>query len=111
MENYTPVIGKTYSLFGKDKSTSQYYSSVRNLTDHFLDLFSESEQDLLNYIHKISRNRYSLTRELSYNPPKSKLGDILNLLNETLAIYTPGVEKHLKSEPFYKFITDRNKIF
>lgn len=107
MENYTPVIGKTYSLFGKDKSTSQYYSSVRNLTDHFLDLFSESEQDLLNYIHKISRNRYYLTRELSQNPPKSKLGDILNLLNETLSIYTPGVEKHLKSEPFYKFITDR----
>jgi hypothetical protein len=108
VDNYAPVVGKTYTLFGEDKSTHQYYSIVRNLTNQLLDRFLWSEQDLLNYLQKISRNRHSLNKEFRQNPAKSRPGEILNLLNAALSSYTPGVEKHLKSEPYYKFITDKS---
>ena len=32
---------------------------------------------------------------------------ILNHLHKTLNSFTPGIEKHLRSEPLYKFITDK----
>jgi hypothetical protein len=36
---YSPVYGKTYSLFGKSDSTSEYYETIRMLADkiHALD--------------------------------------------------------------------------
>lgn len=106
MDNYTPVTGKTYTLFGENVTTRQYYSTIRDVTDHLLDQFSLSEQDLLNYLQKVSRNRYSLARILRKNPQGSRPGIILHYLHKTLSAYSPGVEEHLRSEPFYKFFTD-----
>lgn len=107
MDNYNPFIGKTYTLFGDTKSTGQYYSTIRSLTNQLIDQFSWSEQDLLLYLQKSSRNRRFLARELRQNPLKSRLGTILNHLHETLTTYISGIEKHLRSEPLYKFITDK----
>ena len=110
MNNNTPVIGKTYTLFGKNQETQLYYQKIKDLTDSIMTSHKLSLTELLNYIHKIGRNRASLKRASSNNSKDHELSSILRLLHESLADFTPGVEQHMKTESYYKRITD-NAIF
>ena len=106
MDNYTPVIGKTYTLFGNTRKTQSYYLKIKELADRILDVRKMDEKELLNYIQKVSHNRTSLKKAASKKIKESELSSILELLHDSLAEYTPGVEQHLKTEPFHKCITD-----
>ncbi len=106
MDNYTPVIGKTYTLFGDSRETQPYYQKIKELTNRILSDQNMGEKDLLAYIHKVSGKRASLKKANKKNSRVSELSSILELLQNSLAEYTPGVEQHLKTEPFYKYITD-----
>ena len=106
MDNYTPVIGKTYTLFGNTRETQSYYLKIKELADRILDVRKMDEKELLNYIQKVSHNRTSLKKAASKKIKESELSSILELLHDSLAEYTPGVEQHLKTEPFHKCITD-----
>jgi hypothetical protein len=108
MDNYTPVIGKTYTLFGENQETQPYYQKIKDLTDSILTSHNMSITELLNYIHKVSPNRASLKKAMSRNSKNYELLSILELLNKSLAEYTSGVEQHLKTEPIYKCITDNS---
>jgi hypothetical protein len=106
MNDYNPVIGKTYSLFGNCRETQAYYNKIRELTNNILDIYQFDQKSLLAYLIKIDRNRISLRKAKSLSSKENKLSNILELLHKTLADYSPGVEQHLKTEPVYKCITD-----
>jgi len=108
MDNYGPITGKTYTLFGKNRETQPYYLKIKDLTNKILDDQDMGMEELLDYIHKVSRNRASLKRATSRNSTNYKLSSILALLHNSLAEYAPGVEQHLKSEPIHKCITDNS---
>ena len=52
---YKPVEGKTYSLFGSEENTDGFYSRISELTDELLKRFSFTEEQLLDFIIKVSR--------------------------------------------------------
>jgi hypothetical protein len=37
MDNYGPITGKTYTLFGKNQETQPYYLKIKDLTNKILD--------------------------------------------------------------------------
>ena len=105
MDNYHPVTGKTYGLFGDEEATKAYYSRVKILTDELLQKYSDSEPQLLEYIQGTSRkNHLSLRRKI--HRPGDKLSCLLNRLHDSLSIYTPGADDHIRSMPVYKYLTD-----
>lgn len=106
MDNYTHIIGKTYTLFGNSTETQPYYLKIEELTDKILHDKNMGVKDLLTYIHKVSRNRTTLKKVNYKKSNGSELSSILKQLDDSLAEYTPGIEEHLKTEPFYKCITD-----
>jgi hypothetical protein len=108
MDNYKPVIGKTYTLFGNSGETQAYYHKIKELTDNILNSNNIDEKTLLSYLLKIDHNRAALRKAGSSNSKENKLPYILGLLHESLAGYIPGVEQHLKSEPVHKCITDNS---
>jgi len=110
MENYPPVIGKTYSLFGDSTATRPYYQKITELTDEILERFSYDEQQLLNFIQPLSRNRMNLKRISRQNPVSSNKSWLLNLLNTSLEGYTSTTEEHLRSTPAYKMIRDKRLL-
>jgi hypothetical protein len=106
LENYKPVIGKTYTLFGNTGETHPYYLKIKELTDKILHYREMSEKELLTFIQKFSLNRTSLKKATSKKSNSSELSIILEILPDSLADYISGIEQHLKTEPFHKCITD-----
>jgi hypothetical protein len=105
MDNYYPITGKTYGLFGEEKSTNPYYSEVISLTGELLDHYSFSEPQLLEFVQNASRKiLLSIRRKVSAQ--NGKLSYLLNRLHDSLSSYTPGADDHIRSSPVYKYITD-----
>ena len=106
---YTPVIGKTYTLFGDGESTREFFNTVSTLTDTILNHFFWTPSEFLAYIQLKSKKRIKLDPDwLKTSNPK--FYDLIEILHKGLSVFTPGVEDHLKSVPVYKFVTDRGLL-
>jgi hypothetical protein len=103
---YSPVNGKTYSLFGKSDSTSGYYETIGMLADKILDLNPDPHY-LIDNITKFSSKRKILKRSLEIKKSGNLLTDILNLIHPHLKKYTENTEEHLKTLPLSKFLDKR----
>jgi hypothetical protein len=99
---YLPVNGKTYSLFGKSDSTSEYYETIRMLTDKILALNPETG-DLIDNIRRFSSKKRILKKSLGIKDHDSLMEVILNLIDPYLRIYTENTEEHLRTLPLSKF--------
>jgi len=99
---YSPVIGKTYSLFGGSDSTSGYYKTIRMLADQVLDLNSDTK-NLIQSIREFSSKKRILRKSLSVPDPDNPMSVILNLIDPFLKKYTENVEKHLRTLSLSKF--------
>jgi len=110
MNNPLPVTGKTYSLFGNNNATLQYYSTIRQVTDILLTQYSMDEQQLLEYINIYSEKRQFLKKITLKNSRSSIMAGILRRLDDTLRPYTMDIEKHIKSTVSYKVLTDRRLL-
>jgi len=99
---YSPVNGKTYSLFGNSDSTSGYYETIGMLADKILDL-NPDPRYLIDYITKFSSKKKTLKRSLETKKSTNLLTDILNLIHPYLKKYTENTEEHLKTLPLLKF--------
>ena len=108
MDDYNPVIGKTYTLFGNSRETRSYYYKIKEVIDKILKEQSIVEKDLLDRLTKIDRKRTKLEKARREKVNEKDLSSILKLLHETFADHTPGVEQHLKTEPLHKCITDNS---
>ncbi len=93
------LTGKTYSLYGNQSITHQYYGTIKRLTDLFLQKCTD-EKRLLHQVQQASDNS-SLLRKFSVrNTDKSLISFIKESLRDSLSIYTKYVNKHLKNLTF-----------
>jgi len=108
--SYKAVSGKTYSLFGIDISTDEYFATIRKLVESLLGLCPD-QQVLLYHVQKAAGMRPK--KSLSYAHDDSLSAHIQKTLYEALRPYTRAVKGHLKSVPlsqrFDKTITTREK--
>ncbi len=92
-------IGKTYSLYSKQSGTNQYYRTIKELTDLFLQKCPDKKK-LLSQIQKASAKR-SFFKKLPGRPnDESLISFIKRTLKDTLSVYTKGVDQHLKTLTF-----------
>ena len=110
MEDYIPLYGKTYSLFGQDTRTEPFYRKIPALTDEILAQLSIPEIQALEYIQSLSRNRRKLKTAGKKSAGYSALTDLMHSMDGELADYTPGVEQHLKEVSLHKYITDKELL-
>jgi hypothetical protein len=93
-----PLQGKTYSLYGSNADTDQYYSVIRNLTDLFL-VRCPDEKELLAQIQTAGSDRSFISRIKRGRADKSLISFIRKNLRESLSVYTTRVKPHLKTLP------------
>lgn len=86
--------GKTYSLFGNNNNTDEYYRVIRELTDLFLKRCPD-KKSLLLQIRRAGGSRLSL----SGTDDRPLISFMRKTLKESLPLYTEGVKEHLKTLP------------
>lgn len=93
---YSPVYGKTYSLFGQADSTNEYYETIRLLADKIL----EKEPDLrklLKIISGYSSRKGALRNLFRKESSEILISFIISLTDNHLKLYTKNTEEHLKT--------------
>lgn len=103
---YSPVNGKTYSLFGNSDSTSGYYETISMLADKILDL-NPDLRFLIDHIAEFSLKKKILKRSLEKKDRDNLMSNILNFIHPQLEKYTGNTEEHLKTLPLSKFFDKR----
>jgi hypothetical protein len=93
---YKTFSGKTYSLFGVDVSTDQYFNTIHNITESLLVLCPD-ERILLFHVQKAGGMRFKKSLTLACDD--ALIAHIRKELYEALHPYTRGVKEHLKSIP------------
>jgi hypothetical protein len=99
---YSPIYGKTYSLFGKSGSTSEYYETIKLLADKIL-ILNPNTRDLIEDIRKFSSKKRTLKKSLKIRDNGNLMADIINLIDPHLRKYTENTEEHLRTLPLSKF--------
>lgn len=97
---YTPVQGKTYSLFADNGDSEGYYSEIKRLADLFLD-HRPGERELLRLIQDSGRKTFFERLKLDGHD-REILRFVRENLGRSLSGYTPNVRDHLKSLPLAK---------
>ncbi len=110
LEDYKPIFGKTYSLFGQATTTEPFYRKIKALTDEILSLLALPEAQALVYIQSISRNKRKLKTAAAKPAGYSTLTDMLHRVDRGLAEYVPGLQQHLREVPIHKHITDKELL-
>ncbi len=97
---YSPLPGKTYSLFGRSSSTEGYYGLIQQLVDECLRKYSDKEA-LLEMLRKASAKKRMLrrAREGGGDPD---LAFLMGRISPALSEYTPFVRQHLDDMPVLK---------
>jgi hypothetical protein len=99
--HYSPLPGKTYSLFGYGSSTDGYYDLIKQLVDECLRKYPD-EEELLGKLRRASAGKRRLRRAREgHGDPDIVL--LLGRISPALSEYTPFVEQHLEGLSFLKF--------
>jgi hypothetical protein len=99
---YSPLKGKTYSLFGETDSTTGYYETIRILADKALALNPDT-RNLIQRIREFSSKKRILKRSLGKIDSGNPMSVILNLIDPSLKKYTENTREHLRTLPLSKF--------
>lgn len=94
--NENKIIGKTYSLYGRNDVSDYFYNDLNELTDLVLNE-SEVPFEFINFLRKSSEGRRKLRKEIKINPDKTRLGKILHLAENSLSKYFTDIDAHLKN--------------
>jgi len=97
---YTPVQGKTYSLFAEGEDSERYYAKIKGLADVFLQRCPD-EKRLLGLIQKVEKRAFLGGSKIS-GADREILRFVQETLRKSLSIYTRKVSHHLKSLPSTK---------
>jgi hypothetical protein len=100
--DYLAVEGKTYSLFGKTGSTTEYYDKIRGLADEILIRYPDIRV-LAEKINQFSSKKSYLKNILKKQASENIISYILNLIDLHLKKYTENTEDHLRKLPVSKF--------
>ena len=90
--------GKTYSLYGSDSGTDQYYCVISKLIDLFLQRCPD-EQRLLAHIRKAGSGSSFISKLKETQLDKQLISYMKKSLRESLSIYTTDVKQHLRTLP------------
>jgi len=93
---YYPIGGRTYSLFGKSDSTTEYYETIRQLADKVLGMNPDT-RSLIENIRRFSSKKRILKKSLEINDHSNLMSEILNLVDPDLKKYTEKTEEHLRT--------------
>jgi hypothetical protein len=91
----TPLIGKTFTLYGKNKSSDNYYLKIKELTDSFISK-NGNIKELLDLIRPASNKRRLLKKLAKQTDGNDRLSIILHALKNSLSEHTTPLESHLK---------------
>jgi hypothetical protein len=97
---YTPVQGKTYSLFAGGGDSAPYYAEIKRLANVFLQRCPD-EKRLLGLIRKVGK-RHLLLGLKTTGADRQTLQFVRETLRQSLSIYTQNVSNHLKTLPLAK---------
>ena len=97
---YTPVQGKTYSLFGKADDSEGYYAEIKRLADVFLQRCPD-EKRLLGLIQRVGKGPFLLGLKTT-GADRKTIQFVRETLRQSLSIYTQKVSNHLKNLPLAK---------
>jgi hypothetical protein len=95
--SYKAVSGKTYSLFGTDISTDQYFRTMRAIAESLLG-HCPDPRNLLFHVQKAGGMRFR--KGSGFTPDDSLAAHIRKTLRNALHPYTGAVRDHLKNIPF-----------
>jgi hypothetical protein len=99
-KHYTPVQGKTYSLFAEGDDSERYFTEIKRLADMFLQRCPD-EKRLLGLIQQVGRRPF-LWGLKNTRADRKMLQFVKETLRQSLSIYTQNVSNHLKSLPLAK---------
>jgi hypothetical protein len=91
---YKAVSGKTYSLFGIDTSTDQYFRTIRGIAENLLKLCPD-QQRLLLHVQKAGGRKFR--KGSGFTPDDVLIAHIRKALRDALHPYTLAVKGHLES--------------
>ena len=97
---YTPVQGKTYSLFAEGDDSEHYYREIKRLADVLLQRCPD-EKRLLDLIQKGGKRPF-LSGSKTTEAERKTLQFARETLRQSLSIYTQNVSNHLKTLPLAK---------
>lgn len=95
------IAGKTYSLFGDEHTSEQYYSTIREILVRFIKKCPD-EKKLLSLIQKAGSKGPLFKLSSLSGVDRSLISSMKKTLRESLSIYTKGVKGHLKTLPLSK---------
>jgi hypothetical protein len=98
---YSPVNGKSYSLFGNSTTTLDYYETVRMLADKIL-VMSDDLRKLIEEMSQFSTKKKALKNALKSNGYGNLMSDVLRLIDPHLNRFTESTEEHLRTIPVTK---------
>jgi hypothetical protein len=117
LEDYAPISGKTYSLFGENSTTQPFYQAIQELVSELLGWYHGNENEFLEYIKSVSHDRRTLSRTSKNRirgagkyPITSDLSYIIDQAQEILSEFLGDVENHLRSVPFRKRFSDNSLL-
>jgi hypothetical protein len=91
---YRPVTGRTYSLFGNDVTTKEYYATVRQIMNDLLERYPDQRM-LLMHIQKASGIKFGKKKSSLIDPVL--IAHIKETIGKRLYSYTAGVKDHLRN--------------
>jgi hypothetical protein len=97
---YTPVQGKTYSLFAEGDDSERYFAKIKHLANVFLQRCPD-EKRLLSLIQQVGKRSWLAGLKTS-RADRQILQFVRKTLRQSLSIYTREVSNHLKSLSFAK---------
>jgi uncharacterized protein len=97
---YTPVRGKTYSLFAEGDDSERYYTAIKRLADMCLQRCPD-QRKLLGLIQKVGKKPFLAGLKTS-GTDLSIIQYVRDTIRQSLSIYTQNVSSHLKSLPLAK---------
>ncbi len=97
---YTPVRGKTYSLFARGDESERYFAEIEHLADRFLQRCPD-QRKLLGLIQKVAKNPF-LEGLKATGDDRKTIQFLSKTLRQSLSIYTQDVSDHLRSLPLAK---------
>lgn len=90
------IIGKTYSLYGREDTSDYFYNDIAETADLILKNFKD-EYALLKLLRETSRRKRTLRKENKLNSVKTPLGKILHSTEAALSKYFTDLDSHLKN--------------
>jgi len=92
-----PIIGKTYSLYGGENYSDNFYNQLFISADEILNLFGKNTNELLVLVSDLSRSKLRIKKR---EKKDDFILSLMKLLRRDFSKYLVNVEEHLRSIKF-----------